>query len=166
MKQPSDFPSVADVQVFEARGPWDTKSGGELKVLFALPLTTLLDCYLKYKPSDLEPDIRGLRVYTVGNLPKGRIGGTEWHRLRQEIVFGMSGAVRWTCEDLSGDKREFLIDCQRGIWMPPSILHTYEVIEEGSSLLVVANTLFVPGDPETHDTYSAEMFREALSGIE
>ena len=44
--------------------------------------------------------------------------------------------------------------------MPPYILHSYMVLEEGSGLLVLANTLFNPEVKETHDTYSMQAFRE------
>jgi hypothetical protein len=44
--------------------------------------------------------------------------------------------------------------------MIPFILHAYEVLEEGSNLLIVANTLFNPNNSKTHDTYSIKEFRE------
>lgn len=155
--------TVDDVQIFETRGPWDTKSGGKLNVLFAMPLATLKDRYFQYENTELDlipGDIRGLRAYTVRDLPNGRIGGTEWHRIREEIVFALEGSVRWMCEDLLGGQREFILDTGVGVWMPPFILHTYEVKKDKSGLFVIANTLFVPDDPRTHDTYSVETFRE------
>ena len=166
MKKLGRVPTVDDVQVIEAHGPWGTKSGGKLNVVFAMPLATVQDRYLHYEDAELGQvpfDIRGLRAYTVRGLPSTRIGGTEWHRIREEMIFALEGSVRWTCEDLLGGKRDFTLDVGVGVWMPPFILHTYEVREEGSGLLVIANTLFVPDDPRTHDTYSMEMFREFQS---
>ncbi len=49
---------------------------------------------------------------------------------------------------------------QNGIWLPHFILHTYEVLVEGTELAVVANTTFDPEDSQTHDTFSAAEFRE------
>ena len=157
------IPTVNDVQIIEASGPWNTKSGGKLSVVFAMPLATVQDRFLHYEAAELGRvpcDIRGLRAYTVRDLPNGRIGGTEWHRIREEMVFALDGSVRWMCEDLLGGQRDFTLDIDVGVWMPPFILHTYEVKEERSGLFVIANTLFVPDDPRTHDTYSMETFRE------
>jgi len=156
-------PTVNDVQIIKTRGPWNTKSGGKLNVVFAIPLATVQDRFLHYEAAELRRvpgDIRGLRAYTVHDLPNGRIGGTEWHRIREEMVFALEGSVRWVCEDLLGGKKDLLLDPSVGVWMPPFILHTYEAKEERSGLFIVANTLFVPDDPRTHDTYSMETFRE------
>lgn len=163
MEKSNDAVSIVDdVQIFETRGPWDTKSGGKLNVLFAMPLTTVQDRYLRYEKAELDlmpSDIRGLRAYTVRDLPNERIGGSEWHRIREEIVFVLEGSVLWMCEDILGNQRDIILDTGTGIWMPSFILHTYKVKKERSDLLVIANTLFVPDDPRTHDTYSAETFR-------
>jgi len=156
-------PTVDDIQIFETRGPWNTKSGGRLDVLFAIPLATAQEKYFHYEKIEMDcvpGDIRGLRVYTVRDLPSGRIGGTEWHRIREEMVFALEGSVFWMCEDLFGGQRNFVLGAGVGIWMPPFIRHTYEVREEKSGLFIIANTLFVPEDPRTHDTYSEETFRE------
>jgi len=162
-KQNRAVPKIDDVQVIEARGPWNTKSGGKLNVMFAMPLTIVRDQFFHYETTELDcipSDIRGFRAYTVRDLPNGRIGGTEWHKVREEMVFALEGSVCWTCEDFFGGKRDIVLAPGVGVWMPPFILHTYEVKEEGSGFLVIANTLFVPDDPRTHDTYSMEMFRE------
>jgi dTDP-4-dehydrorhamnose 3,5-epimerase-like enzyme len=156
------IPTIRDVREIKGRGPWGTKSGGKLDVLLSLPLSDLRSRYFSYRSEELEKvpaDIRGLRVYMVHDLPLGRIGGTEYHRVREEAVLALNGSVRWTCEDLSGGKSVVTLQLGAGIWMPPFMLHTYEVLEEGSALLVVANTLFIPEDPRTHDTYSIEEFR-------
>ena len=163
-KRRRDVSTVKNIQIIlKPSGPWDTKSGGTLNVLFAMPLVTVRDRFLHYENDELDrvpSDIRGLRAYTISDLPNGRIGVTEWHRIREEMVFALEGSVRWMCEDLFGDKREYVLIAGVGVWMPPFILHTYEVKEEGSGLLVIANTLFIPNDPRTHDTYSMETFRE------
>ena len=154
--------TVHDVRNLPVRGPWDTKSGGHLHVLFALPLGTVQERHFNYRPEELKdiPDIRGLRIYTVGDLSKGKIGGNEWHRIREEMVFVLKGSVRWMCEDAIGGKTETILDRTVGVWMPPYILHTYEVLEDDSELLVVANTLYNHDDPLTHDTFSLDEFRK------
>ena len=157
------FVNVSAVKEMEALGPWESKSGGKLMVNLAFSLRTLKNRYFDYKKSELDripEDIRGLRIYTVRELPKNKIGGTEFHRIREEIVFGLEGTVEWECEDVYGNKKNFVLTPDNGVWMPPFILHTYEAIEEDSGLLVMANTLFNPDDPKTHDTYSSDKFRE------
>lgn len=164
MKSPPTLRLVEEIQTMPATGPWKTKSGGELMVTMKLPLSTVQDQYLAYNEAELRripEDIRGLRIYTVRNLPKGEIGGTEWHRVREEMIFILEGSVTWECEDLAGECITYTLTKDEGIWMPPSILHTYTVLEENTGLLVFANTLFVPENPATHDTYSLQEFREA-----
>ena len=144
-------------------GPWESKSGAQLSVVFAFSQSDLERKFFRYSDKELERipkefEIRGARLYCVAGIPRGSIGGTEFHRIREEMVFGFAGAVRWMCEDLSGAKREFVITKDIGIWMPPYVLHTYESLEDNSGLLVFANTLFDPDDSKTSDSYSAEEF--------
>ena len=163
MKQFLKIRTVAEIQMMPAAGPWSTKSGGNLEVLMKVPMAALNEQYFSYDSEEtdrLSQDIRGLRIYTVRDLPQDKIGGMEWHRIREEMVFSLEGSVLWICEDALGNKREFTLDSGMGIWVPPGILHTYRVLEEGSGLLVVANTLFIPEDASTHDTYSLEDFHE------
>ncbi len=157
------FNTVEEVIVCEARGPWTTKSGGELTVLSALPFSTTIDQFFNYKEKELAKmpkgfDIRGLRIYSVRNLSAHQIGGMEFHKIRQEMIFCLEGSVRWECEDVFGNKKNWMLTPGIGVWMPPYILHTYKVLEEKSGLLVVCNTLFIPEDKRTHDTYSKEEF--------
>lgn len=161
----SDKPhaTVDDVQILEFRGPWQAKSGGELDVLFALPYDVLQSKYFHYDDEELKDipeDVRGLRAYRVRNLEAGKIGANEWHRLRHELVFAAVGSIRWTCEDLYGNKKEFVLNQNQGVWTPPFVLHTYEALEDNSCVQVIANTLFNPEDPRTHDTFSADKFHE------
>ena len=161
-KRLGSIPTVAAVRVLEARGPWETKSGGPLNVLYAMPFGDLLGSFFSYPEPELSTisgDIRGFRAYTVDGLPQGRSGGNEWHKVRQELVFGLAGSMRWVCEDLNGGQRVRFLGPRQGMWLPRCIPHSYEVLEEGSAFLVIANTLFDPYDPRTHDTYSLEAFR-------
>jgi len=162
MKLSDRYPSINDVKKIATRGPWRTKSNGQLMVLFALSEIDL-QSYFSYDQKELAQipqDIRGLRSYTVRDLPQSEVGGGEFHRIRKEMVFGLEGSVKWQCEDLFGNKTETIITPNVGIYLPPYILHTYEVIEDKSGLLVIANTLFDPDDSRTHDTYSQKEFIE------
>lgn len=163
-QKPSYKPAtINDVKVIELRGPWNSKSGGELSVLFAIPFDVLQEQYFNYKQEELDAipaDIRGLRAYAVRKIPKGSIGANEWHRVRNELVFALGGDVRWTCEDVYGARKEFVLNSGTGIWNPPYVLHTYQAESEGVGVLVIANTLFDPDNPATHDSNSAESFKE------
>lgn len=155
--------SVDNVKEIYGNGPWHSKSGGELQVLFNLPFDVMRTFSSDYDPAELASiptDIRGLRSYRVTGIPRGAIGANEWHKLRRELVFATEGTVRWTCEDTAGRKKVITLDGQRGALVPPGILHTYEALTDNASLLVIANTIFIPEDPSTHDSYSAESFKE------
>lgn len=156
---------VIEFKQTHAKDIFKTKSGGTLAVLFALPFD-LVKNFFVYDPEELvkiPKDIRGLRSYQVNNLPLGQVGGTEFHRIRQEIVFGLKGLVYWECKDLFGKIRKFVLTPKNGIYIPPSILHTYYVEEDGSALGIVCNTLFpIPADPSTNDTYPQEEFESLI----
>lgn len=154
---------VSNVQIFDIKGPWQTKSGGELSQLFNLPAEIIQSSFFQYDTDELAAipnDVRGLRAYRVRDIPKGAVGANEWHKVRHELVFALSGRVRWLCEDVYGDTQETILDEHTGIWVKPGILHTYEALSSAAGLLVIANTLFNPNDPATHDTYSANTFYE------
>jgi dTDP-4-dehydrorhamnose 3,5-epimerase-like enzyme len=153
-------PSVSDIQVVEKKGPWTSKSGGKLEVHFALP-KDVLERFLDFdNPAfdEVPEDIRGLRSYTVSNIPKGSVGGKEWHKARTEYISAIAGAAVIDCVDLGGNEKEYTLDGNSAIIIPPGILHTYEALEDGTTLQVIANTLFVPDNPETHDTYPVDSF--------
>ena len=158
---PHRVSEVVEFRQTNTRDLFKTKSGGTLAVLFALPFD-LVKNFFDYDHDELAKipeDIRGLRSYRVEGLPAGQIGGTEFHRIRQEIVFGLGGRVRWECRDLFGEIREFILTPENGLYMPPTILHTYHVEEGGSGLGIICNTLFpLPADEATNDTYSQEKF--------
>jgi hypothetical protein len=165
---PDNFATIEDVQEIIRKGPWDTKSGGELNVLFGIPFGQMQDKFFRYDDEGLSAipqDIRGLRSYRVGRIRRNSIGANEWHVVRQELVFALEGTVRWISEDLHGNKSTTILDKQTGIWVPPYILHTYEALSDDSCLLVIANTIFIPDDPMTHDTYSAASFRHLQNNL-
>lgn len=156
--------SVNDVQVIEAGGPWPTKSGGNLMVHFALPYEAT-QAFLNYGNPEFDAlkeesgvDIRGLRSYTVSDIPKGRIGGLEWHIARTEYVTALGGRALWQCVDRDGRERDIVLEEGTAIIQPPGIVHTYKALKKNTRLQVVCNTLFDPKDPRTHDTYSRELF--------
>lgn len=159
------FPSIIDAHIINPLGPWPTKSKGQLIVLSAIPIAELQK-FLKYNHDELAKvpiNIRGLRHYLVGNLPLNGIGGGEFHRIRREIVFAITGEVKWECQDLYGEHSTTTLNEKQGISLPPFLLHSYTVTKPQTTLLVVANTLFIPNDPRTHDTYSAEEFEQLKS---
>ena len=158
------IPDVNDILVIDTTGDWPTKSGGNLHVLYRLDYKVLQD-FLSYDMDELakiKTDIRGLRSYVVTDIKKGCVGANEWHRVRNELVYCTRGTLRWTCKDLFGNTREFLLEKDKAILTPHHILHTYTSLSPISSISVLANTLFIPDNPSTHDTYSSIEFQSNL----
>lgn len=155
--------TIKDIQIIDGAGSWPTKSGGKLNVLFGIPFDLLSDKYFHYELSEIKKltsDIQGLRAYIVSNLKNGSIGANEWHKIRSEMVFVLSGKVRWDSEDIYGSKHSVILQKNIGVWIPPYILHTYTALDDYVKILVLANTLFNAEDPSTQDTYSTELFRQ------
>lgn len=153
--------TIDDIKVLKPRGPWASKSGGQLNVLFNMNRDEV-ESFLDYDNSsfaDVAQDIRGLRTYTVSDIPKDSIGGKEWHMVRTEFLHALSGAVVLECVDLDGKEIEHILDGAHSVIIPPRILHTYQALRDKTCLQVVANTLFLPEDPMTHDTYSVDTFK-------
>lgn len=135
-------------------GPWATKSGGHLNVLFNFDRAEARE-YIE--GSEDEPS--GLRAYRVTGLKKGAIGGNEWHKARVEMAFVTRGALTW--EITASDGTESTIESSpstQGVIIYPNTLHTYHVEEDDTEILVITNTMFDPNDPSTHDTYSSDSF--------
>jgi len=154
--------SIKDVRMLKTGGPWRTKSNGILRVRFSFPEEAELQELLRWNNEETKniPNIRGLRYYSVEDLHEGEIGGKEFHKVRQEMIFVTKGSVLWRCKDLYGNIKINVLTPKNGIWMPPFILHTYEVLEEGTGLAVIANTTFDPENPATHDTFSFSEFQK------
>ncbi|HTH72330.1 MAG TPA: hypothetical protein VL737_03120 [Candidatus Pristimantibacillus sp.] len=172
IKQARPNTSVDDIQVIdnsrfmEVGGRWRAKSGGFLTVQFALP-KEVIGALLDYDNPAFDQveeesgvDIRGLRSYQVEGIPQGSIGGQEWHRARTEYVTALAGSALWQCVDPSGREREFVLDGRTAVLQPPGILHTYEALEDDTRLEVVCNTLFIPDNKKTHDTFPAAEFAQ------
>ncbi len=151
--------SIDNIVEIEAKGPWRTKADAELSVLFSMSYDQVLSFlkYSKYELKKLPLDIRGLRSYFIRDMKKEKISGMEFHRIRKELLFGINGDFDVICEDIYRTKKKFILNPQKGIYIPQFILHTFITKEEGD-ILVIANTLFKPEDPRTYDTYSKEEF--------
>ena len=153
--------TLANVKTIEILGPWDTKSGGELNVLFSFSNKDL-HSFLSYNSKELavtNADIKGLRMYKVSHLTQFSIGAREWHKIRSEVVTVTKGRVLWKLMDTLGNRAEYtLTPTNFSLFIPPYIMHTYEALEDESEVSVIANTLFVVDDTTTHDTYSESEF--------
>lgn len=153
--------SVDDIVEINPQDPWITKSEGNLCVLFAsnyLDMINYLDCD-QSELSSLIEDINGFRAYFIDGLQKDSRGGMEFHRVRKEILFVMQGSVHLECEDVYRNKKEFALESKKGIFIPPFILHSYDILKDDTNLLVFANTLYNSNVPQTQDTYSKEVFK-------
>lgn len=136
-------------------------------MLFSLPAAQLKK-FLDFDNGafdDTGQDIRGLRSYMVSGIAKGSIGAHEVHLARTEMVTALDGKASWTCVDLLGNEKVFMLDGTNVLMVPPGILHTYEALEDDTHLQVVANTLFMPDDPATHDSYPVAEFYELQAAL-
>lgn len=166
-----NFARVTDVTVLQTKGPWPTKSGAQLQVLFGID-QELVSRFLDFDNPEFSKvrdksgtNIRGLRVYNVEGIPKDSVGANEYHLARTEIVNVLLGKALWRCEDVYGDVKEFTLDASTSVIVPAGILHTYTSLEDNTRIQVICNTLFVPDDPQTHDSYSIDEFHALQSTI-
>ncbi len=144
--------TISDIKTYQVTGPFRTKSDADLSVKIKLELPYINEQFFTYSEVCRE-DIKGLRLYVLDGLAKDKIGGHEFHKERQEIVSLGRGSVHWVFEDMRGGVFEYTQTASESIHIPPTILHTYTVLENDTQLFVLANTLFVPEDKDTHDTY-------------
>ncbi len=158
--------SLRSVKELTPTGPWVTKSQAELSVPLSLDVSSAMYHFLRFDARhQKDPDIRGLRMYRVSGIPEGTIGGTEFHRQRQEMVWCIRGKIKWVCEDIYGATKEYILEDGKGVWMPPFILHTYTALHPDSDLLILCNTTFNAQDPRTHDTWPTDVFEELQQQI-
>lgn len=166
IEKPSyNIPTLSDIRLLPITNKrhWPTKSNGYLNVLFSINFDDINKKFFHYENSELSKvstDIRGLRSYRINGLQNKAFGANEWHKIRNELVFVIRGSVKWICEDIHGNCQKFILKKDMGIWVPPFILHTYEARQNDTELLVIANTLFMPDDPSTHDSFSVDSFRK------
>ena len=147
------YPSIEDVVAEMGGGPWRTKSGGELMVPTVLAFE---EARRFLGEEEVEGGVgKGLRVYVVGGLQKGVWGGGEFHKVRWEKVMCVSGKVLWKVRDVYGDEADIEMTPGSAVYVPPWVLHSYTAQEDGACLVVMANTLFDPGNRDSWDTYSA-----------
>lgn len=155
--------TVADVLVVDGSRYWTTKSQAQLYVHLRIPHDVNVATFQAYDTDELAAianaggqDIRGIRTYAVNEIHPGQKGGTEFHRIREEIITCTSGLLQWTVNDLAGGERAFDLKPGQSVWMPPFIMHTYKALEVNTCLAVLCNTLFHPDDKRTHDTYGID----------
>lgn len=159
-------PRVEDAVVYASNlGPWDTKSGGKMNIVFAFNeeiLKNLSD--VDQRELDLVPQLElGYRAFHSTGLAAGSIGGRHFHRIKQETIALPKGKVEFLLEDLYGGSRRVTLDkINRSLFIPPFIMHTYTVIEE-AELIGVSNTLYDADNPATHDTYETDTFDRLAS---
>ena len=169
MNPQKKFPSIEEVVIFSSAGPWKTKSGGKLSVLFSLPYDKVMQSFLSYDQTELKKlpvDICGLRCYKVSGLKKGSVGGLEFHKVRKEPLFALQGSICLELADIYRQTKKITLTKNSvGVYIPPFITHTYKVLEDNTTLVGIANTLFFPDNKETHDTYSEKEFWEIQKSV-
>jgi len=183
--------SVEHALVYDCAGPWKTKADAQLRVAIAMPfhrngnhprdffppaniyadeffeVDRREERLLMGKVRETHPgaghSIKGNRFYYQTGLQKGKKLGGEFHRLRKEIIFPMQGSLNAEIEDIYGGKKEFELNTGSALYLPPFLLHSFEV-QEDCILGISSNTMFILHDGEEEifvpDTYSRESFKE------
>lgn len=167
MQKPTTIHTVDEIKVLKIRGPWASKSGGNLNVLFNLPQDEL-EAFLDYQNPEFDKmpgNMRGFRSYKVSEVPKDSIGAKECHLARNELVFAAKGSFTWKCVDLLGGEREFTLDGNTAVLTPFGLFHVYQALEDDSTIQVICNTGFDPENPATHDSYSEAEFYELQAQV-
>ena len=103
------YNSIDEVMKIVGEGLFASKSGGTMNVPLNLPIDVINRDLLTWDETCVgaeKKDIRGLRVYTMANIPTDKPGAMEMHRVRREMIYTTRGRVLWTLEDLYGDKVE------------------------------------------------------------
>ena len=157
---PESMPTISDVSNIITEGPWPSKSGANLVRRAHLTEPEVVG-YFSRDPNELarvSPNILGARFYTVRGIPKAAVGGQEFHRIRQERLFGLEGEIEFNLEDVLGNKQTFVLNETTGLFIPPFVLHTYVAKTEGAGLWAIANNRYEP-TPDMKDTYSEATFR-------
>ncbi len=184
--------TVEDVISYECDGPYKTKTESRLFVSFALPslsaknlppfeefilpkkinLNSFLDIDKDEESKLIEvtrliyPNFNyglgGLRGYFQLDMKYG-FAGKEFHRIRKEIMFPITGRLNAKLKDVYGGEREIEIGVGNGLFVPPFISHTLEIKEE-SIAFFMSNTLFIFEHSGKKifvtDTYSEEIFEK------
>lgn len=167
MRKPETIHTVDQIKTIEIRGPWASKSGGDLNVLFNLPQDEL-EAFLDYNNPEFDNmpgNMRGFRSYKVSNVPKGSIGAKECHLARNELVFAGKGSFSWKCVDLNGGEKTFVLDGNTAVLTLSGLYHVYEALEDDSTIQVICNTGFDPDNPATHDSYGETEFFELQAQV-
>jgi hypothetical protein len=155
----SDPARVAEIPYYAYRGPWPSKSGGDLWLVAQFGLDFIQN-FFNYDPHELERfavDIRGYRQYIVTAIPDGSLGGKHFHRVRQSIVQVLSGRIDFHFEDAYGDRRSVVLEPNGWLLMPPFIYVTYEAQLPDSSFSMIVNTKYTSG---CHDECGEQELRE------
>lgn len=159
---------LKDIKVQKVEGPWKSKSGAKIYRQFnfnKLLTEEFLHCD-EDEMKELKRDIRGLRMYEVRDAPKDGIGGTEFHKIRHEMVITIEGSMGWRLEDIGGNIREIELKADEAlIYIPNYVMHTYSALKNGTRHIAICNTIFDPNDKKTWDTYSLEIFKRVQSEI-
>jgi hypothetical protein len=184
--------NVKDVIFYKSEGPYTTKTNSSLFVCFALPSlntgnlefieelaiphgideNTFLSADKNEESKLIEAtkmiypefnyQISGLRGYFQLGM-NGGVAGREFHRIRKEITFLIDGKLNAKLEDVYGKKMEISLGIGDGLFIPPFIIHSFEIIEK-SIMFSLANTLFVFNHSgkkiNVTDTYSEKDFEK------
>jgi len=99
----------------------------------------------------IQEDIK--QIYFSITVP-GAVRGNHYHKRKVEWFCVLKGVARLLMEDNNTKERKELIlygDCPKVVKIPPNVTHAIENIgDEDMYLMVIANEVFDPRDPDTY----------------
>ena len=86
------------------------------------------------------------RVYWTYSTPQNVTRGYHAHKTLQQVIFAVNGIIKFTVEELNGNKSEFVLDQpHKGLYLPP---FTWREIQfsHNAVLLCLASDSFMEMD--------------------
>lgn len=86
------------------------------------------------------------RVYWTYYTPLNIIRGGHAHKELEQVIFSLSGIIKFTTEDKHGNKKEFILnEPNKGVYLPKEIWRTIQ-FSENAVLLCIASELYDESD--------------------
>lgn len=156
--------TVEEIEHFRSTEPLVGANGVRLQPYFTLNQLEV-ERFLSYDQTPVlnigrAPDyhLPGEQVYTTSGIKAREIGGMHAHCMRQQITVCTRGSVLWAVEDAYRQRTSFVLNEGDGVWLPSDILHSYQGIAPESDILTLANTIYRPENPDSHDECDIEAF--------
>jgi dTDP-4-dehydrorhamnose 3,5-epimerase-like enzyme len=86
------------------------------------------------------------RIYWIHGTEPGELRGHHAHRTTQQLMLALSGSFRIVLDDATSKSTYVVDDPARGLWLPAGLWREFEILQEGTVVLVLASTRFDEAD--------------------